>query len=348
MITISHKVANESAGSSLVLTIRFLALSAAAISLLFVLNNFLIFWQGWPGIFGLFAHLGWFGFAPLTTALNDTSVLLGWLQLAFYLVSVGGLLVLVLMTPDRTLRADSEKLASLAAYIVRAAFWSVLLIGIADAAISFMRVEGLLIDLLGPSFTQDLGRASFRGMHVHYPLIMVGFIIALFTRTLGFVWLALLIVIAELLIVITRFVFSYEQAFMGDLVRFWYAALFLFASAYTLMQDGHVRVDVLYSGFSERLKAWSNTVGTLILGIPVCWTVLIRGMWGKSSLINAPILSYEVTQNGYGLYVKYLMAGFLLIYALSMMIQFISYFLKNVAVLVREPEAQPNHGQPTT
>ena len=30
---------------------------------------------------------------------------------------------------------------------------------------------------------------------------------------------------------------------MGDLVRFWYAALF-FASAYTLKEDGHVRVDV--------------------------------------------------------------------------------------------------------
>jgi len=60
-------------------------------------------------------------------------------------------------------------------------------------------------------------------------------VIGLFTRTLGFQWLALLIVIAELAIVFTRFIFSYEQAFMGDLVRFWYAALFLFASAHTLL-----------------------------------------------------------------------------------------------------------------
>ena len=57
--------------------------------------------------------------------------------------------------------------------------------------------------------------------------------IAIRSKGLGFIWLALLVVVAEFLIVITRFVFSYEQAFMGDLVRFWYAALFLFASANT-------------------------------------------------------------------------------------------------------------------
>ena len=76
------------------------------------------------------------------------------------------------------------------------------------------------------------------GPWVHVPLIVVGFVLALFTRTLGFPWLALLIVAAELLIVISRFVFSYEQALMGDLVRYWYAALFLFASAYTLLRRG--------------------------------------------------------------------------------------------------------------
>ena len=38
---------------------------------------------------------------------------------------------------------------------------------------------------------------------------------------------------------------------MGDLVRYWYAGLFLFASAYTLFEDGHVRVDVFYTNYPE-------------------------------------------------------------------------------------------------
>jgi TRAP-type mannitol/chloroaromatic compound transport system permease small subunit len=123
---------------------------------------------------------------------------------------------------------------------------------------------------------------------------------------------------------------------MADLVRFWYGALFLFASAYTLIAEGHVRVDILYTGFSERGKAWSNVAGTLLLGIPLCWVILTRGMWDAANIINGPLLSFEVTQSGYGMYVKYFLAAFLLVYALTMMMQFASYFLNSAAVLFRE------------
>ncbi|RLB92286.1 MAG: hypothetical protein DRH26_06585, partial [Deltaproteobacteria bacterium] len=155
--------------------------------------------------------------------------------------------------------------------------------------------------------------------------------------SLGFTWLAFLVVLAEFQIVISRFVFSYEQPFMGDLVRFWYAALFLFASAYTLVHDGHVRVDVLYSRFSKRRKAWTNTVGTLLLGLPLGWVIIAIGMRDKTSCINSPLYSFEISQSGYGLYVKYIMVGFLVVYAVSMVVQFSSYLLEKVADLCHEP-----------
>ena len=111
-------------------------------------------------------------------------------------------------------------------------------------------------------------------------------------------------VIAEFQIVISRFVYSYEQAFMGDLVRMWYAALFLFASSYALVYEGHVRVDVLYSRFKDRTKAYSNSIGCIFLGIPLCWIILLTGMWGKGSSLNSPLLSFEVYQQGFGMYTK--------------------------------------------
>ena len=74
-----------------------------------------------------------------------------------------------------------------------------------------------------------------------------------FSGGIDFIWLALLIVLGELLIVITRFIFSCEQAFMGDLVGFWYAGLFLF-SVLTLVHEGHVRVDVLYANFKNKVN----------------------------------------------------------------------------------------------
>lgn len=315
-----------------------------AFGLLFVANNYLIYWRGWPGLQNLFAHNGWFGVEPLRSALDSSAVTLGWLQTLTYLGSIAVIVVFVLRTRERSLQADSDALSTLTAYIIRAAFWAVVFVGLADSAISFLRVEGLLSQVVGEGLAVDLGRSSYRGSYVHYPLIGLALVVAYFSRTLGFTWLTLLIVAAEMQIVLSRFVFSYEQAFMSDLVRFWYGGLFLFASAHTLLAEGHVRVDILFTGFSARGKAWSNTVGTVVLGLPLCWVILIMGLRGKSSLINSPLLNFEVTQQGYGLYVKYFMAGFLVIYAISMLIQFSSYFLSNVAVLIDEKGAHPTAG----
>ena len=319
------------------LLIRTFAVSIVAIMLLFLINNYLNVWQQWPGLPSFFSHQGWFGLEALRTPLVDGQITKGWLQLLSYLGAVALVALYVLWTQKRSLRSDAALLSAFGAYIIRAAFWIVLIIGIVDISISFLRVENFLSPLIGDYFTESVGRSQFRAIYVHFPLILLSLLIAFFARSLGFPWLAFLVVLAEFQIVISRFVFSYEQPFMGDLVRFWYAALFLFASAYTLVHEGHVRVDVLYSRFSKRGKAWSNTVGTLLLGLPLGWVILATGMWSKTSSINSPIISFEISQSGYGLYVKYIMVGFLAVFAVSMIIQFSSYLLTNVADLRQEP-----------
>jgi TRAP-type mannitol/chloroaromatic compound transport system permease small subunit len=326
----------SSANATMALLLRIGGLSVVAVALLFIANNYLIFWRGWPGLENLFGHWGWFGLDAPKPALDGAAVTLGWIQIAIYAVPIALITARVLKTPERSLVADAEDLTALSAFIVRAAFWGVLLVGLTDSVISFMRVEGFLQDVVGVQLGKDLGRSNFRGTNVHYPLIGISIIIAIFTRSLSFAWLTLMIVGAEILIVITRFIFSYEQAFMADLVRFWYGALFLFASAHTLVAEGHVRVDILYTGFSERGKAWTNVLGSGLLGIPLCWIILTRGLWGSSNLINGPLINFEVTQQGYGMYVKYFLAAFLLIYAVTMLLQFTSYVLSSAAVLIHE------------
>ncbi|ADZ69254.1 Hypothetical permease protein [Polymorphum gilvum SL003B-26A1] len=315
-----------------VILIRLFGWVNLAVMAAFLLNNYLTYWQGLPGI------------APVFGGSGNGSMAIGfaWAQAGLYgLLSVVAVLF-VLRTATRPLRVDSRCVSDINAFLIRAAFWAVLSVGIADAVISFLRVEGLLEGVVGTQLTADLGRSQFRGAYVHMPLIALSVLIAAFTRTLGFTWLALLVVVAELLIVIGRFIFSYEQAFMADLVRFWYAALFLFASAYTLLEEGHVRVDVFYAGLAPRTKGWVNAVGSVLLGMSMCWVILIIGMGGRQNVINSPILAYETTQAGFGLYVKYLMAGFLGVFAVSMLIQFVSYLFDAVADIRGEPGGR-NH-----
>lgn len=310
------------------LSVRLFGWMMLALLAAFLINNFLTHWQDLPGV------------APAFEALTngaDAPPALSWLQLSLY--GIGLLLAFAYVTRyrEQSLRDDSKRISDLNAYFVRGAFWAVLIVGLVDMTISFVRVEGLLAAVVGEDLAASLGRSQFRGLYVHVPLIGLSYVIALFTRSLGFIWLALLVVAAELLIVIGRFIFSYEQAFMADLVRFWYAALFLFASAYTLLEEGHVRVDVLYAGFKGKTRGLVNAVGTVLLGMSLCWVILIIGMGGKSNIINSPILAYEVTQSGFGLYVKYMMAGFLGVFGISMLIQFVSYLLDAVADFREEP-----------
>lgn len=297
--------------------VRSLGWTIVLLTFAWVINAYLTVWWGWPGPGVIFGAEG--------------SLPQGSIQFLLFAGAVLAPLFITKATAHRGLRQDALAMSSIANFIIRFAFWSVMLVGIADAAISFLRVEGLLASVVGQELTSDLGRSEFRGTMVHMPLMGISFLIACFSRGLGFTWLALLVVVAELAIVLTRFVFSYEQAFQGDLVRFWYGALFLFASAYTLFEDGHVRVDVLFASFSEERKGLINAIGSVVLGITLCWTILVFGMWDQSSIISAPILSYEVSQSGFGMYVKYWMAGFLAIFAVSMAVQFACFMLEGIA-----------------
>lgn len=320
--------------------IRLFARILVAIVLLYLLSRFLIYWHDWPPLIETF-HSFMGGEALETSRLYKGIALILIYIITFVLIAFS-----IKRTPEKSLSADAERYKELSYFIVRAAFWSVFFVGLADAVISFLRVEEILIPIVGAETAQILDQATQRGLYVHYPLLVLAIVVAWFNKSLGFYWLAFLVVLAEFTIVITRFVFSYEQAFMGDLVRFWYAAFFLFASAYTLVEGGHVRVDVLYARVTNRKKAWVNALGSLILGLPVCWTILHYGLGSRQSSLIAPILSFETSPSGYGMYVKYLMAGFLVVFAVSMALIFISYFLKNCAFLIREADAElPTGGE---
>jgi len=322
--------------NNLSILIRIFSYSILALTLVFLVNNILTVWFDWPGVKKLFSHYELFGFKKLNKPLEGLAINLSYLQLIFYLISFIAVIFFVLKSLKQSLQKDSEILTNITAYIVRSSFWAVLIVGMADFLISFMVVEKLVEPIFGEQLKINLVIPAFRITYIHFPLILISFVIGYYTRTVGFIWLAVLVVGSEFLIVLSRFIFQYEQAFQGDLVRFWYAALYLFASAYALIHEGHVRVDVLYTGFSERKKAWTNAIGSLILGIPLCLIVIFLGMGGKASIINGPVISFEITQQGSnGLYLLYLMAVYLAVFAVTMLTQFTSYFMSSSHKLLK-------------
>lgn len=271
-----------------------------------------------------------FAFLLNTILLNFIGIKNKILEKIIYIIAIILPLFLVIYLKKRTLIQDSDFLTYVSLYIAKVAFWIVLIIGVTDFIISLLVSEKFAEVLFGNEIQLFLASQRSRILFIHLPLIVLGFYLAYKFKTLGFIWLSTLVVIAETLIVISRFVYSYEQTFMGDLVRYWYAALFLFSSAHTLIKEGHVRVDILYAKFKPKNQSIANIIGSVFFGIPLCGLILFYGMQGKQSTIIAPIINFEVTQQGVaGLYVKYMMAGFLAVFAVTMIIQFSAYILTN-------------------
>tara|TARA_A100001011_G_scaffold11230_1_gene12331 strand:- start:169 stop:1089 length:921 start_codon:yes stop_codon:yes gene_type:complete len=296
---------------------KFISISLILIVAAFLINNYLTFAGDWPGAF------------TLDQSINIYSLI----QILLYIFAILAPLVFVFKNKHLSNLILADDLEKINDFIIRFGFWSVFIIGIVDAVISFLIIEGFLEFLLGKSWSIKFSNNTFRAPYVHFPLLFISLFIAYYFKSLNFYWLAFLVVIAEFQIVILRFVFSYEQTLMSDLVRFWYGSLFLFGSYYTLIKDGHVRVDVLYTNFSEKNKARVNLFGSLILGIPLCLTIFFLGMYCKQCVLNQPIMNFETSQSTQGMNIKYLMAGFLIIFALTMLIQFIIYSLRSLEVI---------------
>ena len=82
---------------------------------LYLINNYLVYWQDMPGTFGLMSHYGFAGLDKLDPPLSDEQISQGWIQFVFYLSILILSLAYALNTRTRSLLQDSVRLATLAA-----------------------------------------------------------------------------------------------------------------------------------------------------------------------------------------------------------------------------------------
>ena len=92
-------------------------------------------------------------------------------------------------------------------------------------------------------------------------------------------WLAVVVVLLQFVVVLLRYAYGTSYVWMQEGVIYLHAALFMLAIGYTYMLDGHVRVDVLYAGWSPRRRALVDLVGILVSVLPFC-VLLVWASWG--------------------------------------------------------------------
>lgn len=91
----------------------------------------------------------------------------------------------------------------------------------------------------------------------------------------GVAWVALILVLVVFTDVVMRYVFSISFVFVQELHWHLFSFIFLIGAGYTLLHDGHVRVDIFYQRLSRKGRAWINLIGVLVFLIPGCLLVII-------------------------------------------------------------------------
>jgi TRAP-type mannitol/chloroaromatic compound transport system permease small subunit len=150
-------------------------------------------------------------------------------------------------------------------------------------------------------------------------------------------WLALAMVLVTFLVVVLRYGFDSGSIALQESITYMHAILFMLGAAYTLQQNGHVRVDIFYQRFSRRGRAWVDLLGTLLLLVPVCLFILASS-WGYVADSWAVM---EGSQEAGGLPYVYWLKTLMVAMPLLLLLQGIIWLLRNGLFLAGVDAALP-------
>ena len=91
----------------------------------------------------------------------------------------------------------------------------------------------------------------------------------------GTAWVSLALVAVVFIDVVMRYAFNRSFVFTQELEWHIFAFIFLIGAGYTLLHDGHVRVDIFYQRLGFKGQAWINLLGVLIFLIPGCLMIIV-------------------------------------------------------------------------
>ncbi|BCG76799.1 TRAP transporter small permease subunit [Mesorhizobium sp. 113-3-3] len=141
-------------------------------------------------------------------------------------------------------------------------------------------------------------------------------------------WLILLAILVSAANAVIRKVFDTSSNAWLELQWYLFGAAFMLAAAYTLKQNEHIRIDIVYGLFSRRVQHWIDLLGHILFLMPFVTLMVIYFV----PYVSLSIRSGEMSNNSGGLIVwpakAILLVGFFLL-----ALQGISEIMKKIAIM---------------
>ena len=141
-----------------------------------------------------------------------------------------------------------------------------------------------------------------------------------------------MVVVVVFVDVVMRYAFNTSFVFTQELEWHLFAFIFLMGAGYTLLKDGHVRVDIFYQSMSAKSQAWINLLGVLFFLVPGCIMIIATSL----SFVSNSWSVMEGSPDPGGIPYRFLLkacipAGFILV-----LLQGFSLGIKSLLVIVGE------------
>jgi TRAP-type mannitol/chloroaromatic compound transport system permease small subunit len=144
-------------------------------------------------------------------------------------------------------------------------------------------------------------------------------------------WLAWLVLVAVLISAanaIVRKAFNVSSNAYLEIQWYLFSAVFLLAAGYTMLRQGHVKIDVVAGRFSKRTQIWIDIIGLAFFVLPLVYTV-IQLSW---PLVVQAYVTNEYSSNAGGL-IRWPVFALLPLGFLFLGMQALSELIKRVAFL---------------
>lgn len=142
-------------------------------------------------------------------------------------------------------------------------------------------------------------------------------------------WAALVMVLLQFLIVLLRYVFGVSSIALNESILYLHGTLFMLGAGYTLLVDGHVRVDVFYAQATERGRLIIDIAGHVFLLIPAM-TVLLYWSWptvrNSWAILEGPI-------SVGGIPASFLLKSLIPAFCVLLLVQSAACLLRDIATL---------------
>ncbi len=142
-------------------------------------------------------------------------------------------------------------------------------------------------------------------------------------------WSALAMVLVQFAVVVLRYVFGVGSILLQESVTYLHAILFMLGAAYTLLHDGHVRLDVFYRSASVQTRTLVDLGGSLLLLIPVCLLIA----WSSWPYVERSWNVLEGSKETSGIQAVFLLKSTILVFATLLLAQGLAIVARCVLVL---------------